>query len=178
METTDTTPLSTVRLVELGRDGDRLALEVVLIRHVPLLRARCRALVGAAEVDDLVQETLLRAVAHIGRLDSPRGFTAFLLRTLRNLCIDHLRARRRRPLGLDPCQPELAAHGESERIERSDLVQRALALLGPVDRQAVAMFHFRGLSYAEIAAHLGLTVAAVNQRISRSRQRLRSGLVA
>lgn len=125
------------------------------------------------EADDLIQDTLERALARLQQWrdgDNPRKW---LFSILHNLHIDGLRRKSRRPphvglesLGVDQSAP--AADGASGR----DL-DRALQLLTVEQRQVVLLIGLEGLSYAETAEVLDIPVGTVMSRLARGRDRLR-----
>jgi RNA polymerase sigma-70 factor (ECF subfamily) len=138
------------------------------------LRRYARALSGDdGEADDLIQDTLERALARLPQWregDSPRKW---LFSILHNLHVDGLRRRSRRPphvglesLGVDQSAP--AADGASGR----DL-DSALQLLSGEQRQVVLLVGLEGLSYAETAEVLQIPVGTVMSRLARGRERLR-----
>lgn len=137
----------------------------------------------AADADDLVQDTLLRAFRAIDGFDGqhPR---AWLLTILRNA--EHNRHRRRRPVLLDDPDDvvDLAADGvdgpEELLVNASfdDRVEQAFLALPDKFRQTIALVDVDGLSYAEAAAALGVPVGTVMSRLHRARARIRRALTA
>jgi RNA polymerase sigma-70 factor (ECF subfamily) len=128
--------------------------------------------------EEICQETFVRAWVTPGAI---RGGTvkAYLLRIARNLYRDELlRKARQAALAdgvLDPKPgPEAILRGRLEL----DAVLRALQVLSEMDRAALLMSAQDGLSYAEIAATLDVSVAAVKVRIHRARLRLKQVLDA
>jgi RNA polymerase sigma-70 factor (ECF subfamily) len=143
--------------------------------EIPRLRRYARALLGDdGEADDLIQDTLERALARLQQWrdgDNPRKW---LFSILHNLHVDGLRRKSRRPphvglesLGVDQSAP--AADGTSGR----DL-DRALHLLSVEQRQVVLLVGLEGLSYAETAEVLDIPVGTVMSRLARGRDRLRN----
>jgi RNA polymerase sigma-70 factor (ECF subfamily) len=143
--------------------------------EIPRLRRYARALLGDdGEADDLIQDTLERALARLPQWregDSPRKW---LFSILHNLHVDGLRRKSRRPphvglesLGVDQSAP--AADGASGR----DLEQ-AMQLLSVEQRQVVLLVGLEGLTYAETAEVLDIPVGTVMSRLARGRERLRA----
>jgi RNA polymerase sigma-70 factor, ECF subfamily len=143
--------------------------------EIPRLRRYARALLGDdGEADDLIQDTLERALARLQQWregDSPRKW---LFSILHNLHVDGLRRKSRRPphvglesVGVDQSAP--AADGASGR----DLDQ-ALRLLSVEQREVVLLVGLEGLSYAETAEVLDIPVGTVMSRLARGRERLRA----
>jgi len=124
--------------------------------EIPRLRRYARVLLGDdGEAEDLIQDTLERALARLPQWregDNPRKW---LFSILHNLHVDALRRKSRRPphvglesIGVDQSEP--AADGASGR----DLDQ-ALRLLSVEQREVVLLVGLEGLSYAETAEVLG-----------------------
>src|SRR5689334_25343263 len=68
------------RLVTAAQSGDRTALEALFTGHLPLVyNIVGRALDGHPDVDDVVQETMLRAVSALGQLREPERFRSWLI---------------------------------------------------------------------------------------------------
>jgi len=123
--------------------------------------------------EDLTQATFERALRAWSRFDARRASEAtWLLAIAQNLLIDHHRRNRNhdelgdeRALGTAP--------GPEERFATSPELVEALARLGDREREVVALRFGGDLSGAEIAAVLGLSLANVQQILSRSIRRLR-----
>lgn len=155
-----------------------------VLPHVALLHRVALSLTGqSADAEDLVQDTLIRALRAVERFDGayPR---AWLLTVLRNTHLNRLRGRR----------PVLMREGESPEDHpgqsapaTEDLVldagfeaglERALAALSPDHRAVVALVDVDGLSYEQAAHALGVPRGTVMSRLHRARGRLRADLVA
>lgn len=173
--------------VAAARAGDRHALEALLGEHLPLIYAVVRRALGAdPDVDDVVQETMLRAVRHLGGLRDPEGFRSWLVA----IAVRQLQERSRRlaraaypiELGADgPVLPDPDADFAVPTEERVDLVRelrliaRASGFLSPADRQILALWSQEvagGLTRAEVAAALALTPAHTAVRVQRMRAQL------
>lgn len=155
--------------------GDRAAftgLVAATHRVVHALIARLTA--GAAEVDDVVQETYARAWQGLPRLREPDAALGFVCGIARHLAADAVRRARvmRRapalahgPAPLDPA--ELLAGAQT-----AALVAEALAALRERHRLILLMREVDQMSYGEIAAALGLPLGTVESRLSRAREAL------
>jgi RNA polymerase sigma-70 factor (ECF subfamily) len=146
-------------------------------------------LVGRAEdAEDLVQETLVRALPALRRFEGRARLSTYLIRSLSNLWKNRLRSRRRSPLVAwgrvvddagDDAQPrEFADRGPSalERLERGERaagVRRAVLSLEPERRLTLLLREIEELSYEEIAEMTGVPVGTVRSRLARAREDLR-----
>jgi RNA polymerase sigma-70 factor, ECF subfamily len=155
--------------------GERIA--ALFEEHGRLVYGVCRLMLrDPVEAEDAAQQTFLSAYrALLGGLE-PREPSAWLGTIARNECRTRLRSRRREPLTLvrEPVGDEL-----QREVDRHDEIQAlcsALAELPPQQRDAIVLREFYGLSYAEVGAALGLSGAAVESAIFRSRKRLQDQL--
>lgn len=165
--------------VDLVRRGARFAEYVQ--PHIPLLYATAITLTrNAAEAEDLVQDTLLRAYRAIERFDGAYP-KAWLLTILRNTNIN--RAQKKRPVLFD--DPEDPGAEPVDEVTPEDLivepvfdaaVQRALDDLPDKFRTVIDLVDVDGLSYAEAAEVLGIPVGTVMSRLHRGRSRIRNRL--
>ncbi|MBB4948177.1 RNA polymerase sigma factor (sigma-70 family) [Kitasatospora gansuensis] len=174
-------------LVVAAQAGDDRAREELIAAYLPLLyNIVGRALGGHADVDDVVQETLLRVVRDLPALRAPESFRSWLVSiTLRqiNTHWHRQRASADRTTVIDEaCQlPDAGAESEDVTILRLHVsderrrVVEARRWLDP-DHQALLSLWWQecagSLSRDEIAAATGLTVAHVGVRVQRMREQL------
>jgi RNA polymerase sigma-70 factor (ECF subfamily) len=128
------------------------------------------------ELDDLVQETFLRSYQGLSRLKDQRRFGAYVHRIAQNICVDRLRRRGKNPVSLDEVElspPPTPGRLTDVREERLGRLRLLVGRLPEALREAVLMFYFEERTHLEIAGLLGVTEAAVNQRLHRARQFLR-----
>ena len=139
-----------------------------------LARWLCR---NQHDAEDIVQESLLRAVRHGDqrRHDSARSW---LLQIVRNTCHTWL-ARNRTKVGpaemLDEATAPDAASPDLTLQRRQDAgaVRRAIGLLPEEFREVVVLREIEGLAYKEIAGIVEVPVGTVMSRLSRARERLK-----
>ena len=143
-----------------------------LFEHLGAVRRYARTLGrDPAQVDDLVQECLMRALSRPQLWREVRNVRAYLLTILHNLHVDAA-ARRRRDLEtvpIDEARSELAcAPGQLGPLLLRDLV-RALQALPEHRRRVVLLTALEGLSYQEVADLLNVPIGTVMSRLSRAR---------
>lgn len=148
-----------------------------------MLRVAMSITHNAADAEDLVQDSLLRAYKAIDQFDGahPR---AWLLTIVRNTQIN--RTRRRRPELLDDpatdaAQPTAEEDGPEALVVGSTfdaVVEAALDALPEKFRRVVELVDVGGLNYAEAAQVLGVPAGTVMSRLHRARQRIRGRLAA
>ena len=132
-----------------------------------------RMLGSVADAEDAVQDAFVRYQT-AGGVSSPEGF---LIRTTTRLCIDRLRARRRREY-VGPWVPEPVETSGRESALAESLTQAFLLLLErltPDERAAFLLRTVFDYEYAEIAEVVGKSEVHVRQIVSRARQRLGRG---
>ena len=145
-----------------------------ILAAVPSLRAFAISLSGNVDrADDLVQETLLRALANIHSFQPGTNMPAWLFTILRNQFRSEYRKRRREvedATGMYAesmkSQPE-----QGSRLEFEEL-RAALAQLPDDQREAVILVGASGFSYEEAAAICGCAVGTIKSRVNRARNRL------
>jgi RNA polymerase sigma-70 factor (ECF subfamily) len=157
--------------------GSREAFGLLVRRHAPTVRAACIARTGLhQELDDMVQETFLRAYEGLPRVLDTGRFGAYVHGIALHLCADRLRRKARGVASLESVELEPAARAEDCEDERLAKLRAAVGRLPEAQREALLLFYFQDLSYERMAAVLGITAAAVNQRLTRARAQLRERL--
>lgn len=156
--------------------------------EIPVLLRVSMSLTGsAADAEDVVQETLIRAYRALDRFDGahPR---AWLLTILRHTA-SNMRRRTRPDLVAewDHLADPTPAFGAARPQTPQDAVlagvldedlQRAITSLDPRFGTVLVMVDVHGLSYGECAEALGIPVGTVMSRLSRARDRMRKHLKA
>src|SRR5690349_24167691 len=145
-----------------------------MLSAVPSLRAFAISLSGNVDrADDLVQETLLRAMANIDSFQPGTNMSAWLFTILRNLFRSEYRKRRREVEDTDGSYAEsLKSHPEQgSRLEFQEF-RAALAKLPPDQREALILVGASGFSYEEAANICGCAVGTIKSRVNRARTRL------
>jgi RNA polymerase sigma-70 factor (ECF subfamily) len=123
--------------------------------------------------DDLVQETLLRAIANIDSFQPGTNMSAWMFTILRNLFRSEYRKRRREVEDTDGSYAEsLKSHPEqSSRLEFQEF-RTALGKLPPDQREALILVGASGFSYEEAASICDCAVGTIKSRVNRARTRL------
>ena len=161
----------------------------VLNQHDRWLRTVVFARLREPEaVDDVMQEVALAAVRQAAPIADPAKAAPWLYRlAVRQALLFRRRCGRRRRLAERYTDrvvtPEHEGNGRSPldwllRAERCRLVREALARLAPRDSEILLLKYGEGWNYHQIAARLGVSHSAVETRLHRARNRLRSELVA
>ena len=148
--------------------------DIVLL--IPALRGFAVTLTkSATEADDLVQETLLKALDNMGQFVPGTNLRAWLFTIQRNLHVSALRQGKRRGAHVDldeATTPSSAAQQESG-IEVQDILA-ALDQLPEEQKSLLLLVGVEDLSYEDAAKVMGVPAGTVMSRLSRGRQRLRT----
>jgi RNA polymerase sigma-70 factor (ECF subfamily) len=150
------------------------ALRDAMLGAVPSLRAFAISLSGNVDrADDLVQETLLRAIANIESFQPGTNMSAWMFTILRNLFRSEYRKRRREVEDADGSYADtLKSHPEQGSHLEFKEFKSALAKLPPDQREALILVGASGFSYEEAAAICECAVGTIKSRVNRARTRL------
>ena len=164
-------PLEMVRLSAADRERINAQAERLLERHGNhVLRLAYSYLHNMADAEEILQESLIRFLKTMPRLENERHERAWLLRVAANLSKDRIAYDRLRRT--DELDETLAAE------EREDLsfVWEAVKDLPVRDREVIHLFYYEGLSAGEIARILGQKETTVRSRLMRGREKLKQVL--
>jgi RNA polymerase sigma-70 factor, ECF subfamily len=142
--------------------------------EIPRLRRYARALSGSdVEADDLVQETLARALSSLGQWRTDESPRKWLFSILHNHYVDLLRRKARQPgqLSIDAGDVTPVDIGVDAGTRRD--LDQGMQGLSAEQRQVLLLVGLEGMSYAETAEILGIPIGTVMSRIARARERLR-----
>lgn len=151
----------------------------------PVKALIARIVLNASDAEELAQETFARVWTHRDRFTPGRPVKPWILGIAVNLARNRLRWWRKRPvvaleewmeLADEPTADAGAGAVRLERAERARAVRDAIAQLPAKLREALVLFEYEHLSYAEIGDAVGATAKAVENRIARARDRLRDAL--
>jgi len=166
----------------VGRDPHDFSSLYVRHRSSFVAHAR-RYLNDQRDIDEVVQEALLRLFLALPELETELQALAYCRRTVTNLCIDRFRAQARRPrmVGYDEATDvDLWDDGNVDdpiyAAEDAAIVREALALLSPAHRDALIKREVEEKSLAQIALEMGIPETAVKHTLHRARRSLRRTL--
>ena len=149
-----------------------------MIGMLPKLRVQALALTrNRSAADDLVQESVVKALAARASFQPGTNFAAWMHRILRNTFVSGIRSKRQTQ-DLDACPAEaLAIPGNAmENLVMQEL-SRAVARLTPDQREALLMVSMEGMSYEQVAAATGCAVGTAKCRVFRARRQLEAMLM-
>ena len=150
------------------------AVREAMLAAVPSLRAFAISLSGNVDrADDLVQETLVRAMANIDSFQPGTNMSAWLFTILRNLFRSEYRKRRREVEDTDGSYAEsLKSHPEQHGRVEFEEFRAALARLPQDQSEALLLVGASGFSYEEAAEICECAVGTIKSRVNRARTRL------
>jgi RNA polymerase sigma-70 factor (ECF subfamily) len=148
----------------------------LVVEELPRLRRYAASLTRDRQTaEDLVQETILRALSREALYERDTNIAAWLLTILRNEYISGLRRTGRRGVTVQ-IDPDAASFVTSspqiDTLVWRDL-ERALADLPEGQRDAVLLIGLEGMNYAEAASALDVPIGTLRSRVSRGREALR-----
>ncbi len=151
-----------------------------ILSHLPALRAYSFTLCRArSDAEDLLQETLLRAIEHASHYQPGTNLRAWLFTIMRHRFFTQRRRASRECPGADACvSNEPRVNDNQEWHLRSLEMQAALNTLPPHYREAVVLVGVLGETYLDAAEMLDCDIGTIRSRVSRARALLRSALQA
>jgi RNA polymerase sigma factor (sigma-70 family) len=176
------------QLLDRAKAGDKDAFGALAEEHRQALLRLCFKMTGSREeAEDLVQETLLKAYAHIAEFELRASLSTWLFRIATNACLDSQRARK--PWDLDKRWQWFRENGElvkqmEQRLylspEKSAEVKEVAATcinciamsLPEKQRAAIVMCDQMGLSREEAANSIGASVASLKTELHRARKKM------
>lgn len=174
--------------IEAAQRGDAAGFAQLYARYRPQLlrRARAKWRLAGDLAEDVVHDTWVRAIEHIGGFDRTRQFEPWANRILDNVVIDHLRrtrtgdgSSRQLPLTLSDemeVGPTIRV-SDDERVADREALTRAMAALPARQQQTAVGVLVSGLTLDEAAAELHLSNSACRQLLHRARTSLRRTLL-
>ncbi|MEK6334432.1 MAG: RNA polymerase sigma factor [Acidobacteriota bacterium] len=168
------------RLLEQAANGDGAAFQILYERYRDgIFRFAYRLLGSVESAEDVAHDCFLSLITEPGRFDSTRAsLRTYLYAAARNQAAKRYNsfARETDIEALDE-EPRVAdRHEPIRRVLEDELageVEKAIASLPPLQREALVLFEYEDLSLSEIAAVVGADSGAVKARLFRARERLR-----
>jgi RNA polymerase sigma-70 factor (ECF subfamily) len=177
-------------LVSLARGGDESAFEEIVRRYTPrVFRIASRFFRQRSQVEEIVQETFLRAYTRLADYEGRGSFEGWLTRITTTTCLNLIRNQKRRPESTwtdlttdetdwleDKLSIEAANNQRSveEDLVAADLAEKVLERLPPEDRLVLVLIDAEGASIKEVAEMTGWSESKVKVRSFRARRRFRA----
>jgi RNA polymerase sigma-70 factor (ECF subfamily) len=171
--------VSSLALVELARQGDREAFDVLAASVVDRLYALARLILRDADrAEDATQETLVRCWRDLPSLRDASRFDAWLHRLLIHAVNDEFRSKRRHDANVRVLRLEPATEDPSAAVVLRDELQRGFERLTVEHRTVLVLRLYLGLSNEETAATIGIPVGTAKSRLHYATEAMRLALEA
>jgi len=149
--------------------------EKEVLALVPALHQFARTMCHqSSDVDDLVQETLLKALRHRDRFTPYGSLKSWLFTIMKNTFCTRIK-RARREATIEEWEEPTVSAPQDLALELQDVGQ-AYSKLSPAHQKVLDLVIFSGLSYENAAMATGCTVGTIKSRLNRARARLESNL--
>lgn len=173
-------------LITRAQAGDAKAFEALVLKYKDRLYGIASSVCSRmpSETDDVAQETFVSALKHINSFKANAAFGTWLYRIAANNCWQRFRkvkteARSEMPDERSKGHPSRSCVNENAlKNELSRAVSKALASLPPDYRIAITLCDIEGLSNAEAAGRIKVSLAALKTRLHRARNLLKKQLAA
>ncbi len=183
-----------VRLVERARQGDQAAFEMLVVKYQRRIERLIARMVRDVDlVQDVAQETFIRAYRAIGQFRGESAFYTWLYRIAINTAKKTLLEIKRDPLVTEGALAAIDDGDETSRVENeltdgatpesviaskeiAAAVNAAIEALSEDLRQAITLREIEGLSYEEIAELMNCPIGTVRSRIFRAREAIAARL--
>jgi RNA polymerase sigma-70 factor (ECF subfamily) len=151
--------------VDAALEGDDVAVRELVRLTQPAVWQVCAALGTAGEVEDLVQDTYVRALGGLARYRGEAPVRVWLLAIARRVCADHVRRHQRRRRLME----RVSRQSTAPWVPAPEVVDDLLGGLDPDRREAFVLTQLVGLSYEEAAAVAGCPIGTIRSRVARAR---------
>lgn len=145
-----------------------------LVSLLPALRAFARTFHRhPSDADDLVQETLTKAIRHADKFTPGTNMKSWLFTIMRNECYSAARTMKRRIAGAPlPIEVTITGTHSQEWAVRASEMAKAIDALPPTQREAIVLVGMLGFSYDEAADICGCAIGTIKSRLNRARAHL------
>jgi RNA polymerase sigma-70 factor (ECF subfamily) len=162
--------LSELELIDKAKKGNKSALNTLLSDSLPVLKGYVIKMTGDINLSqDIIQDTMLKAVLNINRFEPKAKFSTWLIKISTNVYRDYLRKNKPSELIEETLEDktqgvEEIAISNYEYREIMDIIHR----LPPEKRSVFILKHFHGYKYEEIAEIVNCPVGTVRSRLHNS----------
>lgn len=168
-----------LELIHRTREGDAEAFGEIVVKYQPSLTAMLHRFAAShADLEDLVQESFIKAWKALPGWQPQQPFSHWLKRIAVRTGLEYYRRRKRSPITQMETPPEAAqgSLGEVSPGASLDEARRLLASLPAEERALLTLIHLNGMTMAEAADHFGWSKAKAKIKAFRARHQLRKTL--
>ncbi|MDA1265347.1 MAG: sigma-70 family RNA polymerase sigma factor [Planctomycetota bacterium] len=185
----DAAPVEDSSLVRDSLAGDGTAFQLLVERYQGRLFALARNYTKSpVEIEDIVQDTFLKAFARLDSFQHQSSFYTWIYRIATNTLLDHLKRRGRSPVQAVE-DPEVLPNGvcdgnlmrpdaRLQEKEIAEITQDVLLDLPEIFRQVLILREFEDMAYQDIADLLEISIGTVESRLFRARNKFKQKLLA
>ncbi len=163
-------------LVSAARLGRQDALQGLYDECQPMIYRLLVRMAGTQDAADLTQQVFLQAFRRLNQFSGRSTFQTWLYRLAVNESLQHLRRRGRHKTHSLQHEPPDRGREHADRLEQSELLERALSMIDPELRSVFLLREVEELSYEQIANAAGIPAGTVGSRLNRARKELREHL--
>jgi RNA polymerase sigma factor (sigma-70 family) len=165
-------------VVNLSIRRAELAAQSDVVDLIPALRAFARTFCQKPEeADDLVQETLMRALANLDKFEPGTRLKSWLFTIMRNTFCTRIKKSSRESVGLpEALTATLVTEASQDWVVQADEVRRALERLPAHHREILVLIVMLGERYEDAAVICGCAVGTIKSRLNRAREQLKREL--
>ena len=182
-----------VQLVEEALGGNQLSFQLLIERYQDRIFALARHYTkSAVEVEDIVQDTFLKAYRRLETFQRQSSFSTWLYRIAVNTALDFLKRMGRSPvqavedpeLSASPVRDQagsgVAIAGPDARLRREEIARitaEVLSELPEIFRTVLVLREFEDMPYQQMADVLGISIGTVESRLFRARARFKEAMI-
>lgn len=169
------TGISDEQLMQAVAHGDLDAFNKIVLRYQNhAWRTASRLLGDATEAEDIAQEAFLKILKATSRYRPVASFRTYLYTIIYRLCLDTRKKSRPSLMDMMPDRPSVSPSALETLVSRvrREEIRQAIDGLPLNQRAAIVLKHDEGLSYAEIALVMDISVKSVEMLIRRARENL------
>jgi RNA polymerase sigma-70 factor (ECF subfamily) len=162
--------------------GDQMAFRAFVVKHEKMVFALLSRMLGpGGDIEDLAQETFLRAFRAIASFDpnGPAKIATWLLTIATRLALDVTKRKRISAAdasAMDESVNQASPEADHARRQLGHAIERAARALPDDQRAAFVLAEYHGLSMSEIADALGVNESTAKTRLFRAREKMREAL--
>lgn len=164
-------------LIDSARAGDRASFDVLVDRYRPKVRAYLVRRLPSADVDDVLQETLVAAWKAVAAYEGRSEFKTWLIAITQYKLQDHFRRQRVPHADIDALSHEPSAvENAFEQFDLAETVRPVLEGLAPPKAAILELYYGQRMTFEEIARHIGKNTSTVKYHFYQAHETVAAAL--